>query len=68
MSKKVDHAAERALADEAIASSQRILVLVDEYAEQQTTAKRAALRNALFNEFRAAAQRDLSETAPDGPY
>lgn len=68
MSANVDHAAERKLAEEAIDRSQRILGLVDEYAERQTPANRTALRNALFNEFRAAALRDLSDPAPDGPY
>lgn len=68
MSAKVDHAAERALAEEAIGRSQRILRLVDAYAEMQTTANRTALRTALFNEFRAAALRDLSDPAPVGPY
>ena len=57
----------RALVEEVIGRSQRILNLVDDYAAVQSAANRTALRVALFNEFRAAAVRDLSVPAPDAP-
>lgn len=39
--------------DDAIAKSKRILALVDDYAERQTSERRTALRVALMNEFEA---------------
>ncbi|MEJ6003847.1 hypothetical protein [Paucibacter soli] len=57
----------RALSEEVIARSKRILGLVDDYAAIQSNANRTALRRALFDEFHAAAVRDLSVPAPELP-
>lgn len=50
---------------EVIARSKRILQLVDDYAAVQSSSNRTALRRALFDEFHAAAVRDLSVPAPE---
>lgn len=57
----------RELGEEVIARSQRILALVDDYAAIPSSANRTALRQALFNEFHAAAVRDLSVPVPNAP-
>lgn len=50
---------------EVITRSKRILALVDDYAAIQSSTNRAALRQALFDEFHAAAVRDCSVPAPE---
>jgi hypothetical protein len=50
---------------EVITRSKRILALVDDYAAIQSSTNRAALRQALFDEFHAAAVRDHSVPAPE---
>lgn len=57
----------RDLGEEVIGRSKRILTLVDDYVAIPSATNRTALRRALFNEFRAAAVRDLSIPAPDLP-